>query len=496
MMLAVLGITGINAFEAIDNQQANISCMMIVVGSALLVLLWLVGFSRLPAWRRLSATLGYLAVLGLFFACFRIDGVTGNLLPIFVWRWVEAPRPVAAPDSPRVSLGQPVQGLADFPQFFGPARDGKLQGLRLVTDWATHPPERLWQHAVGPAWSGFVVAGRRAITQEQHGPDEAVVCYDVVSGDMLWMHRDPARFENPLAGIGPRATPTVVGDFVFTQGGTGILNCLELRTGSVVWSIDILKDAGAPLPEWGVAGSPLAFDDVVVVNPGGSRGRSLVAYKQKSGEVAWRGGDDGAHWSSPVRGQLAGREQILIFGSKGVTGHDARGGAVLWTHPWPGGHPHVVMPVFCGDDRVLISSGYGTGAELVQVTVRDRKIMVRSLWKRITLKAKFANLVVAGGFIYGLDDGILTCIDVATGHRQWKRGRYGHGQLLLIGDVLLLTTEQGDVVLVEAVSDEHRELARFTVFDHKTWNPPALAGQFLLVRNDKEAACFRLPVAN
>jgi outer membrane protein assembly factor BamB len=103
-------------------------------------------------------------------------------------------------------------------------------------------------------------------------------------------------------------------------------------------------------------------------------------------------------------------------------------------------------------------------------------------------------MIVHDGNIYGLDDGIFVCLDLQSGNRKWKRGRYGHGQMILVGDLLLVMAENGDVVLLEPTSEEHRELTRFSVLDGKTWNPPALAGAFLLIRNDKEAACYRLPI--
>ena len=118
---------------------------------------------------------------------------------------------------------------------------------------------------------------------------------------------------------------------------------------------------------------------------------------------------------------------------------------------------------------------------------------VAELWKNRNLKSDFSNIVARDGFIYGLDDGILACLDIANGQRKWKDGRYGHGQLLLINDLLLVQTEQGPVALVEANPSAFNEVARFNALSAKTWNTPALAGEFLLVRNDQEAACFRLP---
>jgi outer membrane protein assembly factor BamB len=244
-----------------------------------------------------------------------------------------------------------------------------------------------------------------------------------------------------------------------------------------------------------MSGSPLVIDHMVVVNAGGPNDRSLVAYDATTGEFVWGGGNAGADYSSPLPATLAGVRQILIFNSR-VAAHDVASGKVLWEYPWPGGHPHIAVPVILPEDRVLISSGYGTGSELLQIKMdADGKWSASRVWKSIRLKAKFTNVVYRDGFIYGLDDGILVCLDASDGSLKWKEGRYGHGQVILSGALLLVTDEGGDMVLVEPVPQEHRELTRFTALHGKTWNPPALAGEYLVVRNDKEAACYRLPIA-
>lgn len=494
LLLAVAGIVWARLSNEADRQSANILSISIGVLAFAMVFLWLLAFSRLSLQVRAGASLLLVAAVGFLAVSVRVRGVTGDLLPILEWRFARSDHRVEAPSAPRGPAPQPLEGLADFPQFFGPDRTGRLAGPRLARDWESRPPEELWRRAVGEGWSGFAVAGARAITQEQHGEEEAVVCYDVRSGEILWLHRDAARYDTKLAGMGPRATPTADGDRVYCQGATGILNCLELATGEVVWSRNVLEDNDAVLPEWGVAGSPLVAGDRVVVSAGGPRGRSLVAYDAASGAFVWGGGDGAAHWSSPMLATLAGREQILIF-NEAVTGHDVESGEVLWRYPWPTNHPHVCLPAVAGDDRVLISSGYGTGCHLVRIEERADGLAPTTVWESRRLKAKFTNVVVRDGYVYGLDDGILTCLDLDTGERQWKSGRYGHGQVLLVGDLLLVTSEGGDVVLVEPVPEERRELARYQVFDRKTWNPPALAGRYLLVRNDREAVCLRLALA-
>jgi len=153
------------------------------------------------------------------------------------------------------------------------------------------------------------------------------------------------------------------------------------------------------------------------------------------------------------------------------------------------------MPLLVGGDDLLISSGYGTGSarlHLSRTPTGDWK--AEEVWRTNTLKAKFTNLVCAGDFIYGLDDGVLACIDARDGTRRWRDGKDRHGQVILVGSLLLVITEDGDVVLIDPHPDQRRELTRFTALANKTWNPPALAGRYLLVRNDLEAACYRLPV--
>jgi outer membrane protein assembly factor BamB len=348
---------------------------------------------------------------------------------------------------------------------------------------------------VGPGWSGFAVAGRRAITQEQRGENETVNCYDVLSGAPIWSYAYPAHFQSALAGEGPRATPIVAGNRVYALGSNGILNCLDVDAGTLIWSKDIVQDNQAKVNEWGMSCSPVVVDGLLVVSAGGRNNRSLVAYRAASGEFVWGGGTDGAGYGSPFVTSLAGVRQILIFNAGGVCAHAPATGALLWKYRWPGGHPHVSTPVVLPDDRLLVSSGYGVGSELLQIQKDSAgKLIATRIWKSIRLKAKFTNLIYRGGFIYGLDDGIMACLDVSSGEQKWKEGRYGHGQEILAGDLLLITAESGEIILLDPDPQAPRELTRFSVLTGKTWNPPALAGQYLLVRNEKEAACYRLPL--
>ena len=256
----------------------------------------------------------------------------------------------------------------------------------------------------------------------------------------------------------------------------------------------MVKDNEGSLPEWGKACSPLVVDGRVIVSAGGANGRSLVAYDEASGERVWVAGTGRSSYSSPALLMLAGRPQLVILNGDSVAGHDPAAGTLLWEQPFPGQQPNVAVPVALSADRCSSRSGYGIGSKVYRVAENGTALQATLVWESPRLKSKFANVIVHGGSVYGLDDGVLTCINPADGERRWKGGRYGHGQILRVGNLLVVQTEEGEIVLVEATPEAHRELTRFAALDGKTWNPPALAGRVLLVRNDREAAAYELPV--
>jgi outer membrane protein assembly factor BamB len=501
-LMTFAGLIVIQRWPELSNQQRNLFTVQTAAVSLLLVLFWILFFSRARWWARLfwfSMMIGSLAAAA---GMFRIRGVSGDLLPIFEWRFKE-PRTTTLLEQPAQDRTTPAQAGADralsnghdYPQFLGAGRDGKVEGAALARDWDTFSPELQWRRSVGAGWSGFAVSRNRAITQEQNGEEEQVVCYDLTSGQVVWTHGYPARYQTVIAGEGPRATPSISGERVFTMGATGILTCLDFASGELVWSKDVVAEIEGRAGEWGVSCSPLVEGSLVVVSTGAKDGRSLAAYDIATGKLAWTTGNDQASYSSPGIGSLGGARQIYMLNSRTVAGHDPVTGAQLWSHPWLNPHPNVTTPLVLGEDKLLISAGYGAGSELLEIKqVEPGQWDARRVWKSIRLKSKFANMVCWEGFVYGLDDGVMVCIDPATGQALWKDGRYGHGQMILSSGLILLTAENGDVALIEPGPEKLRELSRFKALRGKTWNPPALAGPFLIVRNDQEAACFRLPI--
>lgn len=484
-----------------------------------LLLLWWTFASRL-SWRtRARGLLVVLAVFVLLIGVFRFDEFDGAMIPRFSFRWRPSPRARAqayfssrakqtqkpavpdtddSPDELSVTAGP-----EDWTGFRGPNRDDVVLGESLRMDWDARPPRELWRQPIGLGWGSFAVVGRHAWTLEQRGAEEFVVCYDVESGRERWTHADASRFESVQGGVGPRSTPTFHAGRLFTQGATGILNCLDASTGQRIWSRNTLEDAGSTNLEWGQAGSPLIVDDLVITCPGANNARTskaaaVIAYRQSDGQIAWSAGTHPGSYASPHLAELHGDRQLLVFHALGVTALSPDHGEKRWSFDWTNTtRINATQPLVIDDRRVLIGSGYGKGSVLLQIDPPaadsgSQQWRVSEIWQSRQFKVKFNGAVRRGDYLYGLDEGLLTCLDLKTGQRRWKKGRYGYGQMLLVKDTLLILTEEGDVVLVPATPETPRELARFSAIHGKTWNHPVLAHGRLLVRNSEEAACFDL----
>jgi outer membrane protein assembly factor BamB len=384
---------------------------------------------------------------------------------------------------------------AEWPGFRGPHRDAVVQSVQLDTDWSQHPPAELWRRPVGPGWSSFAVAGDLIYTQEQRGDEEVVACYRLSSGELVWRHADPVRFYESNGGAGPRGTPTLHDGRVYTFGATGIVNALDARSGAVVWSRNASADTGVAVPDWGFASSPLVTAGVVVVAASGQ----LIAYDIGSGDQRWLGPRGGAGYSSPHLVSIHGVPQILLLrGSRTISVAPADG-TLLWEHVWQPG-VGITQPAMTTDGDVLLTVGDamgGLGIRRVAVAHDGEGWTAEERWTSRGLKPYFNDFVVHEGHAYGFDGSILASIDLSTGERKWKGGRYGNGQLMLLADqdLLFVVSEDGELALVSATPDKYAELARVPALNSKTWNHPVMAGGVLLVRNGEEMAAFRLPLA-
>lgn len=382
---------------------------------------------------------------------------------------------------------------AYWTDFRGPDRAGVYTETEIETTWPAAGLPLLWKQPIGAGYASFTVAEGRAYTIEQRRDREAVTAYDVKTGRELWAFTYPAAFDEVLGGPGPRATPVYHDGSIYSLGAKGDFYCLDATTGKPKWSKNILTDNGAANVQWAMAGSPLIVDDRVIVTPGGTSGKSIVAYNRLTGAPVWQSLNDRAAYTSPILATLAGRKQIVWISALRAMGIAVEDGKLLWEFPFPAmGDMNCSQPVVVDGSNVLLSSAMGPGAALLEITASGDAYKARPVWQNNRMKNKFNSSVLYQGYLYGFDDSILACVNAKTGELKWKGGRYGYGQLLLAGSHLVITTEQGDVVLVRATPESHQEVARFSAIEGRTWNIPAIDNGLLLVRNANEMACFRL----
>jgi len=480
---------------------------------------WAVASRRLSDGPRRAAMVATILLVCGAWTLVRSAGLSGDHVVDLEWRWAETPedrlmaqaggepaeppRAPAAAESPEEPLAARADdepaGLssapaaaetrAEWPGFRGPDRDGIIPGVRIETDWSASPPVELWRRPIGPGWSSFAVRHDLLYTQEQRGDEEVVACYSATTGEPVWRHRDAARFWESNGGAGPRATPTLSDDRVYTFGATGILNALDAGDGAVVWSRDAASDTGNEVPTWGFASSPLIVDDLVIVDTG-----ALVAYDLATGDRRWSCPTGAVSYSSPHLLTIDGVPQILLLSEAGASGVAPVDGTLLWQHAWPGAL--IVQPALTAAGDVLIGADT-IGTRRIAVAHGPGGWTVEERWTSVRLRPYFNDFVVHEGHAFGFDGRMLACIDVEDGQRKWKGGRYGKGQLVLLPDqdLLLVLSERGELALVGAAPDRFTELARFPAIEGKTWNHPALVGDILLARNGQEMAAFRLSLA-
>ncbi len=497
-------------FDAAGNNIASLVSMgLAIIGAIMFTLVWA------PVWSRTARKafgLTCLAIVVGLLSYFRLEGVDGDLRVRLVPRWRprhDATLTALGDQAPASVVDLSATTEHDSPQFLGPDRNGSLPDPGLATDWTSQPPKLLWRKEIGAGWSSFAAVGNYAVTLEQRGEQELTVCYRIDNGETVWSHKEATRFAETieLGGPGPRSTPTIHEGRVYSLGAKGILNCLDGSNGQTIWKHDLLAEFGGALPMYAMPCSPLVVDGLVICSTsGGKDDASLVAFDEKTGKLVWKSGSGVLSYSSPTLLTIGGQRQIVKVNAASVTGYDLDG-TVLWDYPWPesGDQPTVSQPVLVADNELFVSKGYTVGCMLLAISksaepadaAGNHKWSVQRKWANTNLKTKFSSAVSSDGYIYGFNDPMLTCLDPQTGETKWKsRGRppYSFGQLLQVGKWLLVQTEQGQIALVAADPSKFQEVTRFTALTDKTWNVPVLVGSRLLLRNDREAACFELPL--
>ncbi len=496
---------------SLDHSIANVAFALFNLLALLFGCLWIAFLASVPIQLRICLLSIPAVGLAAFIWMLEFRGFSGEMVPQFRRRGEANPTQWMAADvAGRSELVTPDR-LSDFRQFLGNNRNGFVSDITLSERWGADLPRILWKQPIGPGWSGFAIQDDLAITMEEFEGSDSLVALNAGNGNLRWRTPVERRHFHPAGGAGPRATPTIDGDRVFSQSSTGIVFCCELESGKVVWKVDLLEKAGVTQKEaelavsWGRSGSPLLYRELVILPLGGALERSpagLIALDRATGAEKWRGGHDQISYASASIMSIQGVEQVVVVNESTASGHDPETGDVLWSCDWPGesnGGASVSQAVLIDSSHVLLSKGYGGGARMLNFTASSPPIFVVSTqWKNASLlKTKFTNVVYRDGYLYGLSDGILECVRAVDGKRMWKdarNGRLGHGQLLVVGKHLLISSEDGRCVFGRADPSSFQKIGEISVLSGISWNTIAIAGNRVLMRNGEQAACLEVPI--
>lgn len=385
---------------------------------------------------------------------------------------------------------------ADWPQFLGPKRNCTSTETGLSQSWDEKGPPVLWQRNVGEGYSSPVIAGERLVLFHRVGDDEVVECLDAPSGKELWKHSEVTNYRDPLGkGDGPRSTPLIASDRVYTLSPGGRLMCLKLMGGEKVWQRDLLTDHNVPRSYFGVGTSPILESGLLLVNVG-DRDAGIVAFDKDSGKEVWRATQDGASYSSPIAVDIDGVRQVVFFTRQGIVSLEPANGNVRFSKRWRSrmdASVNAATPVVVGD-CLFFTACYETGA----ILVRAKKDGIEELWSNDrSLSCHFSTPVYHEGFLYGFDGRQeagteFRCIEAKTGKVLWSKEGFGCGSMILAEGNLIVLSENGELVLVECKSDKYRERARAAVLTGPCRAHMALANGRLYARDNGKVVCWNL----
>jgi outer membrane protein assembly factor BamB len=380
-----------------------------------------------------------------------------------------------------LSLDAVAQATGTWPQWRGANRDGISKETGLLKQWPADGPPLLWKATgAGGGYSSFSVADGRLYTMGLRGDQEYVIAFDAATGKQAWATPAGKAFRNDR-GDGPRGTPTIDGDRLYALGGSGDLSALNVKTGKVIWTMNLLDKFGGSNITWGISESPLIIGEKLLVNAGGPEA-SIVALNKKDGSVIWKSQSDRAGYSSGMPVQIGNTTQVVFFTNKRAIGLDLKDGKLMWDYPRAANNvANVATPVVRGN-RVFISSDYGTGAGLVEIKADGQ---ASEVYFTKDMRNHHSSSILIGDHLYGFSGGILTAMRFDTGEVAWKDRSVGKGSIVYADGHLYAFSENGVVGLVEATPNGYREKGRFRIQQDSlpTWSHPVVAGGRLYIRD-------------
>ncbi|MEM7311547.1 MAG: PQQ-binding-like beta-propeller repeat protein [Planctomycetota bacterium] len=403
----------------------------------------------------------------------------------------------------------PATGLAeDWPQWRGINRDGKWTESSVIKEFGSTKLTPQWSVPIGSGYSGPTVAdGRVFVMDRKRNPDvERVICIDESTGKKLWTHKYDCEYTINYEA-GPRASVTVDGNRAYGLGAMGNVCCLNTTNGEVFWELDLKQHYKIKMPIWGLAGSPLIYNDIVVLHISGKQGACVVGLDKSNGEERWRALDDRGQYSSPIIVKQAGQDVVVVWTGDSVSGLDPLSGKVHWRYPFlPKNMPIGIATPIVEKDKLFVTSFYDGS---LMLKLLDDEVDVELLWedcgqsekRTVALHSIISTPLFKNGYLFGCDSyGELRCLDPETGKRIWEdktatpRDRWSNLHFVENGNDVWMFNEKGELIISELSKDGFKEKSRAKLIEPTTeqlrrgvcWSHPAFANRHVIIRNDKE----------
>lgn len=379
----------------------------------------------------------------------------------------------------------------DWNQIRGSKRNGIVSDANIKDTLFDGSYKLAWKKNIGSAFSEITVSGDEIYTMISEKTDstsgfEFVAAFDANTGNEIWRSQVDSIFIDVDGwGDGSRSTPAVDEEYVYSFSALGKLTATSKKDGKNIWQVDFVKEFGSTRPRWGFSSSPMLFDDMLVMEAGGTDSHAFIAFNKKTGEVKWTKADGNAHYSSPVVANIQGQNQI-IFANGGFIYSYNSNGDTLWTYKTPVRFA-MSMPVVIEQNKIFVSTA---AAGFIILEINDNK--PKEFLRGTNMKADYSSCVYYNGDIYGFHIAALQCISAETGEKKWTKRGFGKGSLILVGDKLMVLSDTGKLIQIKATSDSYTEQGSFQAIEGKSWTAPSFVDGKIYVRNLTEMACYIL----
>jgi len=383
----------------------------------------------------------------------------------------------------------------DWPQFRGVNRDGVSPETGLLKNWPESGPKEVWRIPIGEGYSAISIVGDRLYTMygAKDGEEdvEFAAAFDSKNGKELWRTRIGLKHDTQF-GTGPRATPLVDGDMVYVMGSRGDFAALKTADGAEVWKVSIMETFGAGQPYFGFSSSALMEDGQLLVETGGPEGKLFTGLDKMTGEAKWSAGDGATEpgYNSAIAIDLGGQRQFVSISNDKLRAIDSTG-AELWSYGLPEGEKHA-SPLFIAPDKIFASGVQEVGGPLLPVHSDGETFDVTATWTTPFMRNHFSSSVLHDDHLFGFDNATLKAIAVADAKMGWGKRGLGKGSLMFADGHLLVLSDQGKLLLVEATGDKYVEKGSVQALEGRCWTAPTLSDGKLYLRNHTEMVVYDL----